>query len=110
MPQRQSSTAEPGAGPRFEMLDARIRLAVEATAAVDPNPSDSLRGLYVSDEMARSLAQRPALAAVDPQLAQAAELLGLTPLDAAVLGLCAAPELSPHYARLFGYLHDDVAR
>jgi hypothetical protein len=110
MPQRPSSTAEPGAALRFEMLDARIRLAVEAAAAVDPNPSDSLRGLYVSDDMARSLAQRPALAAVDPKLERAAELLGLTPLDAAVLGLCAAPELSPHYARLFGYLHDDVAR
>jgi hypothetical protein len=27
-----------------------------------------------------------------------------------VLGLCAAPELSPHYGRLYGYLHDDVGR
>ena len=110
MPQRQTSAAEPAGGLRFEMLDARIRLAVEAAAAVDPNPSDALRGLYVSDDMARSLAQRPALATVDPHLDRAAELLGLTPLDAAVLGLCAAPELSPHYARLFGYLHDDVGR
>ena len=110
MPQQQSSTAESPAALRFEMLDARIRLAVEAAAAVDPNPSDSLRGLYVSDDMARSLAQRPALANVDPPLERAAELLGLTPLDAAILALCAAPELSPHYARLFGYLHDDVAR
>jgi len=110
MPQRQTSAAEPAGGLRFEMLDARIRLAVEAAAAVDPNPSDALRGLYVSDDMARSLAQRPALSTVDPHLERAAELLGLTPLDAAVLGLCAAPELSPHYARLFGYLHDDVGR
>jgi hypothetical protein len=109
MPQRQSSTPDP-AGLRFEMLDARIRLAVQDAAAVDPNPSDSLRGLYVSDDMARSLAQQPALATVDPHLERAAGLLGLSPLDTAVLGVCAAPELSPHYGRLFGYLHDDVAR
>ena len=41
----------------------------------------------------------------------------LTPLQrndpaifAAALALCAAPELSPRYGRLYAFLHDDVTR
>jgi hypothetical protein len=41
-------TSESGAsasGLRFELLDARIRLAVESVAGTDPNPADPFRGL-----------------------------------------------------------------
>ena len=38
------------------------------------------------------------------------ERLALDPLDAAVLAVCAAPELNPAYGRLYAYLHDDVTR
>jgi hypothetical protein len=41
-------------GLRF--LDGRLRTAVEAAAAVDDSTDDSLRGLYISDEQALTLA------------------------------------------------------
>jgi hypothetical protein len=94
----------------FELLDDRIRGAVELVSSTDPKPSDPFRGLYVSDDLARTLARTPAAAHVDARLRAAARLLGLNALERAVLGLCAAPEISPHYGRLFSYLHDDVTR
>ena len=100
-------TSEPAVS--FALLDARVRAAVEAAIAEDPNPADPLRGLYISDEQALSLAAEGATPA-DAQLAEAAVRLRLDALDTAVLGLCAAPELDPRYGRLFAYLHDDVTR
>jgi hypothetical protein len=95
----------------FAMLATRLREAVESVAATDPNPLDPFRGLYVSDEGALELAragEEPG--PLDARLALAAERLGLDELDAGVLALSAAPELSPRYGRLFAYLHDDVTR
>src|SRR5215469_14273364 len=94
----------------FEALDARIRAAVESVAATDPNPADPFRGLYISDELAVELAREGVGNELDDRIALAARLLGLSPLEAAVLALCAAPELGPHYGRLYAYLHDDVTR
>jgi hypothetical protein len=94
----------------FEALDARVRAAVEAVASTDPNPTDPFRGLYISDDLALSLAREGPSGDLDSRLAIATEALGLDELDAAVLALCAAPELSPHYGRLYAYLHDDVTR
>jgi hypothetical protein len=95
---------------RFEALDGRVRRAVESVAATDPNPSDPFRGLYVSDDLALSLARTGSPEALDARLHAAAERLGLDLLDAAVLALCAAPELDPRYGRLYAYLQDDVTR
>ena len=95
---------------RFELLDGRIRSAVETVAASDPNPTDPFRGLYISDDLALSLARTASADSLDARLKQATELLGLDLLDAAVLALCSAPELSPRYGRLYAYLHDDVTR
>ena len=94
----------------FEALDARVRYAVEAVAKTDPNPADPFRGLYISDDLALSLARAGPSGELDERLSLVAELLGLRELEAAVLSLCAAPELSPHYGRLYAYLHDDVTR
>jgi hypothetical protein len=94
----------------FAFLDTRLRDAVEAVAANDPNPTDPFRGLYISDELALSLAGGEPSEAVDGRLASATALLGLDLLDSAVLGLCAAPDLNPRYGRLFAYLQDDVTR
>src|SRR4051812_43225358 len=106
-----SSPADaPGAPLTFELLDGRIRAAVEAMAATDPNPADPFRGLYVSDEQALSLASAGAVGLFDARLERATELLGLDLLEAAVLALCAAPQMSPRYGRLYAYLHDDVTR
>ena len=106
-----TSSADPAAGLiGFEALDARIRSAVEAVAATDPNPADPFRGLYISDELAVELAREGPGNELDDRIALAARLLGLSPVEAAVLALCAAPELGPHYGRLYAYLHDDVTR
>jgi hypothetical protein len=95
---------------RFQEIDARIRTAVDSVAASDPNPADPFRGLYISDDLARSLARATPIDDLDARIAAAAELLGLDALASEVLALCAAPELSPRYARLLAYLHDDVTR
>ena len=105
-----SPTTRPPTGVAFDALDACIRQAVELVASTDPNPTDPFRGLYISDDLAVSLAREGSGGELDAQLGHAGELLGLDELEAAVLALCAAPELSPHYGRLYAYLHDDVTR
>jgi hypothetical protein len=107
-----ASTADPQASHAvgFGFLAERIRAAVQEVAGRDPNPTDPFRGLYISDELALSLAGSAPGSTFDERLAEAAARLRLDPLDAAVLGLCAAPELSPRYGRLFAYLQDDVTR
>jgi ATPase family associated with various cellular activities (AAA) len=105
-----SSSAESAPAVGFAFLDARLRAHVERAAAGDPNPGDPLRGLYISDDQALALAADAKAEDADALLADAAARLGLDALDAAVLGLCAAPELHPRYGRLFAYLHDDVTR
>ena len=84
--------------------------AVERVAASDPNPSDPFRGLYISDETALRLTRGDSGSDADERLAAAGEALGLDLLDAAVLAVCAAPELNPRYGRLYAYLQDDVTR
>ena len=107
-----TSSADPPTAPcyTFDALDARIRSAVEAVAATDPNPADPFRGLYISDELAVELVARGPGQDLDDRIALAARLLGLSDVEAAAMALCAAPELGPHYGRLFAYLHDDVTR
>ncbi len=95
---------------RFEEIDARIRTAVDDVAATDPNPADPFRGLYISDDLARSLARATPIDELDARIAAVAEVLALDSLQSEVLSLCAAPELSPRYGRLLAYLHDDVTR
>src|SRR5918911_5264012 len=107
---RVSSSADSPSIVGFAFLDARVRAAVQRAAVGDPDPTDPLRGLYISDEQALALAGGERAIEGDARLADAAARLGLDALDTAVLGLCAAPELHPHYGRLFSYLHDDVTR
>lgn len=115
---------------RLGLLRHRVRRAVAARAADDPQPPDDpFRGLYVSDAMAPHLLrtvpgplppdddeQRAAeeLAAAE----QAAERdgavlplrsLGLSPLETDLLLVALAPDLDPGYERCYGYLNDDVS-
>ncbi len=94
---------------RLDRLDARVRAAVESVAQADPNPNDPFRGLYISDALAVELA-RTGADGLDARFDAAAQALGLSELETAVLALSAAPELSPRYGRLYAYLHDDVTR
>jgi ATPase family associated with various cellular activities (AAA) len=95
---------------RFEDLDARIREGVEQVVGAEADPRDPLAGLYVSDEQALSLAAHGPPEHVEERLARLARLLGLDELEQAVLAVCAAPEVSWRYGRLYGYLHDDMTR
>ena len=95
-------------GLRF--LNERLRTAVQAAAAADDGAEDALRGLYISDEQALSLADGAPVSDADARLGEAGERLGLDALDLAVLGICAAPELHPRYGFLYAYLQDDVTR
>ena len=94
----------------LERVAARVRAAVESVAASDPNPTDPFRGLYITDELALAIARSDPSMDPDARLNHAAERLGLDAIDAAVLAVCAAPELNPVYGRLYAYLHDDVTR
>jgi len=94
----------------LSFLDERVRAAVRMAAAADENPDDALRGLYISDDQALSLAGASSSTEADPRLAEAAGRLGLDALDSAVLAVCAAPELDPRVGRLYSYLQDDVTR
>ena len=107
-----ASAAEPRAPDAvgFGSLADRIRAAVQDVAGRDPNPTDPFRGLYISDELALSLAVAEPGETFDGRLSAAGARLRLDALEASVLGLCAAPELSPRYGRLFAYLQDDVTR
>jgi hypothetical protein len=96
--------------PVFAAVGERVRRAVEAVAATDPNPSDPFRGLYVSDEAALAMANGATADDVDDRIASVAAVLGLRGLDLPLLALCAAPELDPRFGRLLSYLHDDVTR
>jgi hypothetical protein len=103
-------SAGAGGGLGFTDVTRLIHAAVEQVAATDPHPTDPFRGLYVSDELALTLAGAPRDARVDSALDDAVTKLDLDELDATVLVLCLAPELDPRYGRLLAYLHDDLTR
>ncbi len=94
----------------FQFLEGRVQAAVQAAVAAGNDPNDSLRGLYISDEQAVSLAAEPGTPTPGARLDEAVTRLGLDALDSSVLALCVAPELQPRYGRLYAYLQDDVTR
>ena len=57
MRSRAMSAAEAPRG-WISFIEERLRAAVSAVASSDGNPDDPLRGLYISDEQALSLAVR----------------------------------------------------
>src|SRR5215207_1950580 len=94
----------------FDFVDRRVMAAVQRVASNDPNPADPFRGLYISDETALQLTRGESASGADDRLAAVTAALGLDLLEAAVLAMCAAPELNPRFGRLFAYLQDDVTR
>lgn len=94
----------------FDELDGRIRRGVELSAGTQGESFDPLRGMYVTDEQAQELAGAGPPAKVDERIELVAVRLGLDPIERSILAACAAPEVSWRYARLYGYLHDDLTR
>src|SRR3954471_21714664 len=94
----------------FGFIDRRVMAAVERVAGTDPDPGDPFRGLYISDEVALRLTQGDSASDADGRLQEVTQALGLDLLEAAGLGVCPAPELTPRAARPYAYPQDDVTR
>ena len=94
----------------FADLDSRIRHAVADVSAAGDAGADPFRGMYVTDEQAAELAIPGPPSGIDARLDDLGLRLGLNGLERSVLKACAAPEVSWRYARLYGYLHDDLTR
>jgi hypothetical protein len=119
-------SADPHLRARLAWLSSFVRRVVTERMAVDPDPHDPYRGLYVSDGEATELAQRdgeavdesalddrPLSLAVpddDSRLAVLASGFGLDALDLDLLVIAVATELEPRFEKLYGYLHDDLTR
>jgi hypothetical protein len=122
---------------RLEIVERRVRAAVERRRADDPNSTDRFRGLYISDDQVDGLlaggpgmqipepadagaagdlaaleqaADEAEAAGADLRLRRLAISFGLEPYDVELLLIALAPDLDPRFERLYGYLHDDVSR
>ncbi|WUH95883.1 ATP-binding protein [Streptomyces sp. NBC_00433] len=115
---------------RLALVEQRVRRAVAARRAGDPEPDDPFRGIYLSDDAVRRLLDDPAAvpepdpsdrerraeldarAAADPtlRLVSLERDFGLLPLDTELLLISLAPDLDRRYEQLYGYLNDDVTR
>ncbi|MFI2200200.1 AAA family ATPase [Streptomyces sp. NPDC020192] len=108
---------------RLRLVEERVRYAVAARRAVDPDPDDPYRGQYLTPEAAQRILDGPGGLGVpdvpgyDPQppppgsvLGTLAERFGLSPLDIDLLLIALAPDLDARFERLYGYLNDDLTR
>ncbi|GAA1948938.1 ATP-binding protein [Amycolatopsis minnesotensis] len=104
---------------RLSTVEARVRRAVDAMRAGDPNPDDPYRGLYLTPETIDALLTGPARQALPDEAGPAPEVaaltalakaFGLSELDVEVLLIAMAPDLDPRFERFYGYLNDDVTR
>ncbi|KUN01244.1 ATPase [Streptomyces yokosukanensis] len=105
---------------RLRLVEERVRRAVAARRAVDPDPDDPYRGQYLSPEAVERILNEPGGLDVpghDPLPLPAESVLGalaarfgLSPLDADLLLVALAPDLDARFERLYGYLNDDLTR
>ncbi|MFF2643240.1 ATP-binding protein [Streptomyces niveus] len=107
---------------RAVTVEQRVRRAVEARRAIDPDPDDAFRGLYLTEEnVARLLDEEgsrsfPPLDDEPPEDLASSRLttlvteFGLTPLDIEILLIALVPDLDDRFEAFYGYLNDDVTR
>ncbi|MDX3376102.1 ATP-binding protein [Streptomyces sp. ME02-6991-2A] len=110
---------------RLGRVEERVRQAVAARRATDPEPDDPYRGQYLTpDAVERILESRDAFAPVpsygaeppsyvtepDSRLAGLARSFGLVELDVELLLVAMAPDIDARFERLYGYLNDDLTR
>ncbi|MFI7234866.1 ATP-binding protein [Streptomyces cyaneofuscatus] len=108
---------------RLARVEQRVRQAVAARRATDPEPDDPYRGQYLTpDAVERILESRDAFAPVPEgtyvtesappgsRLDRLAGSFGLAPLDVELLLVAMAPDIDARFERLYGYLNDDLTR
>ena len=114
---------------RLGAVEWRVRQALAAATADDPDPHDPYRGLYLTAEAVQRVLDAPrqpplfpprddlnleAFAAEvpppGPRLTTLTGNFSLDPLDVELLLVALAPEVDPRFERLYGYLNDDVTR
>ncbi|OLZ62522.1 ATPase [Streptomyces sp. IMTB 2501] len=105
---------------RLRLVEERVRYAVAARRAADPDPDDPYRGQYLSPEAVERILHEPGGLDVPgheplpPPPASAlgtlAARFGLSPLDTDLLLIALAPDLDARFERLYGYLNDDLTR
>ncbi|MDX2296389.1 MULTISPECIES: ATP-binding protein [Streptomyces] len=104
---------------RAREMEVRIRRAVAARRAVDPDPDDAFRGLYLTEEAVERLLEAPRAfpppepltpASSTSRLARLAGAFGLSALDVDILLIALLPDLDDRFEAFYGYLNDDVTR
>ncbi|MFJ8743705.1 ATP-binding protein [Embleya sp. NPDC127516] len=110
---------------RLARVEDRVRHAVAARRAVDPDPDDPYRGQYLTPEaVERILDDPPAILPAagngarssarhrptGGRLGRLAADFALTALDVELLLVAMAPDIDPRFERLYGYLNDDLTR
>jgi predicted nucleic acid-binding protein len=117
---------------RLAIVETRVRHLVAQRRAVDAEPDDPVRGLYISEDDVDRLLD-PAVPVVpldvtgwladvevsadaaervgqDLRLRRLTSTFGLEDVDVEILLTAMAPDLDPRFERLYGYLHDDITR
>ncbi|MFF5668090.1 AAA family ATPase [Streptomyces griseofuscus] len=105
---------------RLRLIEERVRYAVAARRAVDPDPDDPYRGQYLTPEAVERILEgsgglglpdhEPPPVPPTSELGLLTERFGLSPLDTDLLLVALAPDLDPRFERLYGYLNDDLTR
>ncbi|MCI3226615.1 ATP-binding protein, partial [Streptomyces sp. NP-1717] len=107
---------------RAVAVEQRVRRAVAARRATDPDPDDAFRGLYLTEEnVARLLDEdasrsfpppdeQPLGSPPDSRLTSLTEKFALTALDVEILLIALVPDLDDRFEAFYGYLNDDVTR
>ncbi|WNI19653.1 ATP-binding protein [Actinacidiphila sp. ITFR-21] len=105
---------------RLRLVEERVRYAVAARRAADPDPGDPYRGQYLSPEAVRRILDAPGGLRVPGDeappvpagsvLGALAAGFGLSPLETDLLLVAVAPDLDARFEPLYGYLNDDLTR
>ncbi|MFC7902859.1 ATP-binding protein [Streptomyces griseoincarnatus] len=105
---------------RLRAVEERVRQAVGARQAKDPDPEDPYRGQYLTPEAAARIldeqggldvpGEEPWQPPAGSVLDGLARRFGLSELDLDLLLVAMAPDLDARFERLYGYLNDDLTR
>ncbi|MGH3623892.1 MAG: ATP-binding protein, partial [Sciscionella sp.] len=106
---------------RLQLVEHRLRRALAARHAEDPELDDPYRGLYLTPEAVQRILDTRSPSSTsgvsygpapsqDTRLGQLVTRFGLIPLDIELLVIAMAPDIDARFERLYGYLNDDVTQ